>query len=143
MQKKIRNLSPADAAYIAGLIDGEGTVTLTRRHRNEHRQVVVSIASTERALLEFVKSATGVGKITRKRVVSTRHSPSFTYAVSNRQALALLGQIRGQLKSYKAQRADLLLADYVRLTPPNGHYSPEMTTRRAAFVKSLLSITPK
>jgi hypothetical protein len=32
-------LSKTDAAYIAGLIDGEGTVTLTRKHRNENRQI--------------------------------------------------------------------------------------------------------
>lgn len=34
-----------DAAYIAGLIDGEGTVTLTRKHRNENRQLCVSISA--------------------------------------------------------------------------------------------------
>jgi len=28
------SLGAVDAAYIAGLIDGEGTITLTRKHRN-------------------------------------------------------------------------------------------------------------
>jgi hypothetical protein len=37
--KAVRSLSIQDAAYIAGLIDGEGTVTLTRRHVNERRQL--------------------------------------------------------------------------------------------------------
>lgn len=31
---------PAVAGYIAGLIDGEGTITLTRVHRNENRRLV-------------------------------------------------------------------------------------------------------
>ncbi len=31
-------LVPTEAAYIAGLIDGEGTITLTRKHRDENRQ---------------------------------------------------------------------------------------------------------
>ena len=35
------------AAYIAGLIDGEGTITLTRLHAHENRRLVVSIANTE------------------------------------------------------------------------------------------------
>ena len=48
------NLDPRDAAYVAGLIDGEGTITLSREHRNENRRLVVSIASTERCLWQFV-----------------------------------------------------------------------------------------
>jgi hypothetical protein len=37
---KLNNvLTATDAAYIAGLIDGEGTVTLTRKHKNENRQL--------------------------------------------------------------------------------------------------------
>lgn len=32
-----------EAAYIAGIIDGEGTITLTRMHRNEHRRHVLQL----------------------------------------------------------------------------------------------------
>jgi hypothetical protein len=31
--RKFLGLDDTDAAYIAGLIDGEGTVTLTRKHK--------------------------------------------------------------------------------------------------------------
>ncbi|NOY16162.1 MAG: hypothetical protein GXP23_04355 [Gammaproteobacteria bacterium] len=79
--KKLRPLSVKDTAYIAGLIDGEGTVTLTRKHKNENRQLCISISSTEKGLLNFVLSATGVGKITNKRRSESHHAPSFTYAV--------------------------------------------------------------
>ena len=58
--RSVLSLDPRDAAYIAGLIDGEGTITLSREHRNENRRLVVSIASTERCLLEFVAVRTGV-----------------------------------------------------------------------------------
>lgn len=46
--RKVRRLSRAEAAYIAGVIDGEGTISLTRKHRGEFRQLAVSISSTER-----------------------------------------------------------------------------------------------
>jgi hypothetical protein len=65
-RKAVRELTPEDAAYLAGLIDGEGTITLTRRHSNERRQLVLSISSTERALVEWSLTSIGVGKITRK-----------------------------------------------------------------------------
>ncbi|MGH8618677.1 MAG: LAGLIDADG family homing endonuclease, partial [Burkholderiales bacterium] len=64
--RKAAVLSPTDAAYLAGLIDGEGTIGLTRRHRNDQRQVVVSISNTERPLLEWVLLTVGAGKITGK-----------------------------------------------------------------------------
>ncbi len=55
-------LSDVDSAYIAGLIDGEGTITLTRKHRNENRQLAISISNTDKDLLEFVLLTIGAGK---------------------------------------------------------------------------------
>ena len=55
--QRIRSLAPATAGYLAGLIDGEGTITLTRVHRTENRRLVVSISNNELRLLHFVKQA--------------------------------------------------------------------------------------
>lgn len=64
------NLSIADAAYIAGIIDGEGTITLTRKHRNENRQLAVTISSNERYLLEFIRQTIGAGANTKNCPIS-------------------------------------------------------------------------
>jgi len=45
------------------------------------------------ALLQFVLECVRAGKITSKRIAAAHHTPSAAYSVSNRQALALLGQI--------------------------------------------------
>ena len=37
--KDVKPLKAIDAAYISGLIDGDGTITLTKRHQNENRQL--------------------------------------------------------------------------------------------------------
>ena len=74
-------LSKDDAACIAGLIYGEGTITLSRLHAREQRRLVVSIASTE-----------------------------------------------------------LVLEQYLALTPRNGRYSPELLARRSQFESRLLSM---
>ena len=137
---KAKLISDSDAAYIAGLIDGEGTVTLTRRHRNENRQVCVAISSTERPMLEHVLEVVGVGKITNKAPSSERHAPSFTYNISNRQALHLLEFVIPWLKSYKRERARLILRDYVRLTPRNGKYSAELKAERRRFESEVLAL---
>jgi hypothetical protein len=101
----MRQLSPEEAAYLGGLIDGEGTIALTRRHAGERRQLVVSISSTEACILAWVVRAIDAGKITKKRVTSSRHAPGLTYSVSNRQALALLADVAPYLRSYKKRRA--------------------------------------
>jgi hypothetical protein len=138
--RAVRLLSVADAAYIAGLIDGEGTITLSRRHAKDNRQLVVTIVSTERALLDFVMEAVGVGKITSKRVIRQIHAPSFTYCIANRQALALLEQIISYLRSYKRHRAQLVLCDYIRLTPRNGKYTAALAAERHQFERQFLSL---
>jgi hypothetical protein len=135
-------ISVADAAYIAGIIDGEGTVTLTRKHKNENRQLAITISSCERYMLEFVQQSVGVGKITNKRVSQAHHSPSFTYSVYNRQALSLLKQIHPYLRSYKVKRSALALRDYVDLTPRNGKYSEQKKLARDRFEIEFLDIKP-
>lgn len=140
---KITNqLNAVDAAYIAGLVDGEGTVTLTRKHRNENRQLAITISNTEKDLLDFVQNTVGTGKITRKRTTSTSHTPSYTYALYNRQALSLLEQIYPFLRTYKAERSKLILRDYLALTPRNGRYSEQQLLARNAFEVAVLGTKP-
>jgi len=140
MYKEVKNMSQTDAAYIAGLVDGEGTVTLSRRHRSENRHVVISISNTDRPLLEYVLNSVGAGKITNKRTSQTHHTPSYTYTISNRQALALLSQILPYLKTYKAKRSDIILRDYIRLTPRNGRYTPDIKQARTSFEHKVMNI---
>lgn len=133
-------MSPEEAAYVAGLIDGEGSVSLTRKHRNDNRQLVVTVSNTERNLLEYVQTVTGVGRITTRRTYEPRHTPGMTYQVTNRQALRLLEQIAPYLKSYKANRTSLILEHYLRLTPRNGKYSAELESERSNFIRRFLAL---
>ncbi len=135
-------LSTAEAAYIAGLVDGEGSITLTRKHRNENRHLGLTISSTELPLLDFVLKTTGVGKITNKERSQYHHSHSFAYAVYNRQALQVLQQIFPYLLSYKSARCALVINDYIKFTPRNGKYSPQLRAARQRFENRFLSIKP-
>jgi hypothetical protein len=140
--RTVNRLDATDAAYIAGILDGEGTIALTRRHRNENRQLEISISNTDLSLLRFVKERVGAGRITRKRTYQDNHSRSATYTISNRQALVLLEQVSQYLRTYKAQRAELVLQNYVRLTPRNGFYTPEIAKLRSEFVEGILCANP-
>lgn len=56
-----------EASYIAGIIDGEGTISLTRMHKGEFRRPCISISSTDKELLIYIKSLTD-GVINNKKI---------------------------------------------------------------------------
>lgn len=139
---RVRELSVAEAAYLAGLIDGEGTIALSRKHARENRQLVVAISNTERPILDFALSIIGAGKITRKRTAQPHHAPGLTFVLTNRQALSLLAQVQPFLRSYKRARAQLVLAEYVALTPRNGKYTDETLSARTEFESRFAKLLP-
>jgi hypothetical protein len=139
--QRVNRLSECEAAYIAGIVDGEGTVTLTRTHRGESRRPIVSISSTELPLLAYVRRVVGAGRITGKIRALSYHSPSFAYCVSSRQALSLLSQISPFLQTYKSKRARLLLDEYLRVTPRNGRYTQEQRLAKQSFEHRFFSLS--
>ena len=140
--RTVRPLALETAAYLAGLVDGEGTITLSADHRGERRRIVLSISNTDRRLLEFVRESVGAGRITSKRTYSERHTPSFAYRITNRQALDLISQIAAYLRTYRSQRAAMALRSYVELTPRNGKYGADVLQRREQFEREFLAIGP-
>jgi hypothetical protein len=137
----IRDLSEAEAAYVAGIIDGEGTITLTRTHRDERRRPVVSISSTELPLLQYIRSIVGAGRITGKITTRDHHSPSLAYVISSRQALALLAQVSKYLRTYKLQRCRLLLEEYIAVTPRNGRYTAAQRAAKEMFEERFFALS--
>ena len=134
--RTVARLSESDTAYLAGLIDGEGTIALSRLHARDNRQLVVTISSTERVLVDWALRTIKAGKITSKKIAKSHHAPGLTYVITNRQALALLEQITPFLKSYKAHRARLVLDNYLQVTPRNGKYDLKTHKARLEFERA-------
>ena len=53
--KDTLNMNETEKAYIAGIIDGEGSIMLQRFHAKEYPSPCVSIASTTLELLKWIK----------------------------------------------------------------------------------------
>ena len=85
----VKTLLPLEVGYLAALIDGEGTITLSRRNLNKHRALVITVSSTELSILKYVQEIIGVGKIANKRI--TKANPP--------QALPTKSPIAGNLKT--------------------------------------------
>jgi len=142
---RIKKLSSLEAAYISGLVDGEGTIALTRHNnrghtRDEYRRLEVVISNADFNLLKQVKNSVGAGQISLKRPRNKKHTMGYTYKICSRQAFNLLIQISPYLKTYKRKRGELILKNYIKLTPRNGKYSPKLLEQRKKFIKTFFSI---
>ncbi|MBD5638262.1 hypothetical protein HYI18_06610 [Clostridium botulinum] len=129
-------------AYIAGIIDGEGSIMLLKFHGNQFPSPCISIRSTTIELLEWIKSVTKIGTIKRKKNYNAeRHTDSFTYTIKYNDVINLLIQIEPYLviKNKKA-RAKLIIKKYKSVTPRNGKYSNETLKAKEEFYKEFISI---
>ncbi|CAM3919359.1 LAGLIDADG family homing endonuclease [Mesobacillus thioparans] len=73
-----------EASYIAGIIDGEGSITLTRMHEKEHRRPTLTIASTDKELLLYVQSLIGGVINNKKNYRPEKHKSSYTLNIKNK-----------------------------------------------------------
>ena len=133
-------LSDTEAAYAAGILDGEGSIQFSRNRKSRWPSPIVSIASTDRELLEWFRSRLG-GTIIQKRTYSPTHNVSFDWKLTDRKALAFLKIIRPFLViRRKIDRCDLLLSEYMACTPRNGRYTSEMATRKRELIERFSSL---
>ena len=53
------NLTNEESAYLAGIIDGEGTITFCKRWNRDSYNPIVSIANTDKDLMEYLHNQIG------------------------------------------------------------------------------------
>jgi hypothetical protein len=131
-----------EAAYIAGIIDGEGSIILTKLHENEHRRPCISIASTDKELLTYVQSIIGGAINNKKNYKPDRHKDSFTLNIKNKvRVLSILRQISPYLRvDKKRNRALWILENYERVTPRNGKYNKCLLKQKLDFEETFFCI---
>jgi len=116
-------LKPVDAAYLAGLLDGEGSIMLYLR-----RDVVamrIAITNTHVGVLEWIVSKTEVGKVQnqypeRPSELNGREfirKATYNWHCNADAAYSVLQQIRPFLK-IKGEQADLAMETQDRLRVP-------------------------
>jgi hypothetical protein len=125
--------------YTAGLIDGEGTITLSKLNSGEFRSPVISISSTSYELLEFLKTNYG-GSISKHKVYKNHHKQSWSWKIVNDRAVELCTNLLPfLLEKSKLKRCKLISKFYKKLTPRNGKYPDELTKKKRQFEQLFFS----
>lgn len=104
MPETIANLS-----YCAGIIDGEGTITL---HKNGmFRRVLVQVETTSREMLHPLESFGGTILAPKKR--SAVHAQTWKWSIRGSEALNMISEIIPYMKDpKKIARGKFLLKNY-------------------------------
>lgn len=131
-----------EAAYIAGIIDGEGSITLTRMHESEHRRPCITIASTDKELLIYIQSLTGGTINNKKNYKPDRHKDSFTLNIKKKESVMyILKHVSPYLRVDKKRHRSLwILEHYEKVTLRNGKYSPESLNKKLLFEEAFFQI---
>jgi hypothetical protein len=114
-----------EIAYLAGIIDGEGSIMLSKYHHSEFPCPCISISSTDLELLEWVRDKIGSGRINRKKNYNiNKHKTSYTYVVYYDTAIDVMNKIEPYLVIVKKKlRAKFITENYKKITIRNGKYN--------------------
>jgi len=119
--------------YLAGLFDGEGTITLTHNSRGSYRTPVLSLTSTTFRLVEICKENFG-GSISTQKVYQQHFKPSWCWKITNDRALEACRLLQPHIQEpEKLRRINLILRDYKRVTIRNGKYNEQQRVTKLAF----------
>lgn len=135
-------MTEIEKAYIAGIIDGEGSIMLQKFHKNQLPAPYVSVASTTIELLNWLKATVGKGSIKSiKNYNPTKHKDSYTYSLKYNDAIDLLSNIYPYLKiEAKQKRAELILTRYKVVTLRNGRYNEIQLKLKNEFYEDFINI---
>ena len=110
-------MTNTDAAWLAGIIDGEGCITITRqapgtdRRKNWSYRLYVKVTMGHEPTVRRIATLVGCGAVTTWKPL--KHNRSWTWWAASREALAVLTRIRPYLIT-KAEEADIA-AEWGRL----------------------------
>ena len=127
-------MTELEKGYVAGLIDGEGTITLTKIHSTDKfRAPSVEMTSTTYAMLEKIQVLCG-GNISQQKVYKETYKQSWHWQVRYDKAINLLAEVKDYLlEPKKSYRANLIVNEYKNVTPRNGKYNEEKLAAKLDF----------
>lgn len=124
-----------EAAYLAGIIDGEGSIMLTRMHKGENRRPCITISSSDMELLMYIQKITNGRIYSKKNYQPSKHKNSYTLVIKKKnEVFHILKEVHPFLKiAQKSKRAKWILDHYHSVTPRNGKYTAKMLKQKLQF----------
>lgn len=123
-----------DIAYFAGLIDGEGSICLSKRSAtHKFRYPELHISSNTKEIMDWLKATFG-GMIVTKKPRPKQPNVGYIWRVQDGRAVSLLRAALPHMKEpNKIARAKLITEEYHGVRVRNGFYTETQKLDRLAF----------
>ena len=115
VHKAARQMTEVQAAWFAGVFDGEGCVGWPRR--TVIHSVSLAVSNTNKPLIDKINEVTGTGRVIPGKRRSNRHSPHWKWACYGDNARSILRQILPWL-IVKREAAEVALGIVKAAEPP-------------------------
>lgn len=130
------NSKEADLAYIAGIIDGEGSILITRdvySNKNPVMRVIIRVGMIEEIALKFMHEILGVGRFYKEKPYHHKRAMNRLVITSYDEVKFTLEQLLPYLKVKKSQA--LLGLDFIsNCRGKMGHWlAPEAIDKRLQY----------
>ncbi len=127
--------------YLAGIIDGEGTISITKEGNGT--MPYVSISNTNSLLIDkiskFLRNKNIRFNISIKKPRKLNHKTAFNLVIRYDDAIKL-SKILYKKLIVKSQQAKILIKDYKKYTLRNGKYNKKQFENKLNMVKSLQAL---
>lgn len=135
-RKTIKGLSETDKAYLAGIMDGEGAIYISRKKDPTMKagygyRMCLGVANTDLPLMNWLVDVTGLGSVKPRKRHSTKHKQAYDWYLWSIQAYQFLKAILPYLKQ-KRQRATIAIEFMEKHSVYKGYLTPEERTAQAA-----------
>ncbi len=141
-------LTPTCASYIAGFVDGEGTITLvkTRRPRNTlgfQFQPTFTIPNSDLSVILSIRHDLGNGRIEMREDANPKHRTVYSLRFTPRQIRLILPQLLPYLRVKKRQCE--LVMEYLETSQrmTGVRHTPEYVARCSDITKRLRMLNPR
>jgi hypothetical protein len=139
----VTNLSEIDLSWAAGIIEGEGSITINKETRRNSGALIVCISNTDPQLVAWFHDRFGGYFKANTPPTRTNHRQAWKWAIASNMAAEFLRLIRPYLKTDKyIRKADLGIA-YQDQKRPVGrpHDNGEYRNQQRGFYDRMQAIS--
>lgn len=133
------DMKKTDLAYIAGIIDGDGCITIKSAvftgSRRRQFQVVVILASTEEWLCQYLRMTFGGGRVRLKQPpTNSNQRPIWDWRVYSREAYGMLKVLLPYLKIKRPQAELAVKFQEAKCSPGQNKTEVEWAIEEAQYI---------
>jgi hypothetical protein len=122
--------------YLAGIIDGEGTISISKKEGKLY--AYIRVYNNSRPLLERLQKRFGGGSITESREATEKHAASFTLEWSHDKAIEIGRLVLPFLILKKPQAETILELAAIAARLQIGELTPEKASQQALDLKEAI-----